>query len=271
MNKRPHIFLTNDDGIHSPGIWAAAQELSKLGYVTVAAPREQNSGAGRSVPSTSDGKIEEVQLKIGEQEWTCYAVGGSPAQVVQYGVFMILKEPPDLVVSAINYGENPAIDITMSGTVGAALEGASRGIPSLAVSIQLENEDYLGYSKDVDFTTAAVFTRRFAKVLLEKKMPEDVNVLNINVPSDANPDTGWRITRLSRQPYFKAYLRETSRPDKPWTVDARPDPDPEELADPTTDAATFKKDRLVSVTPLSLDMTSRVHLPDLQTLIGNLD
>ena len=271
MNKRPHILLTNDDGIHSPGIWAAARELSRLGYVTVAAPREQHSGAGRSVPSTSDGKIDQLQLNIGDQDWTCYAVGASPAQVVQYGIFAIMKEKPDLVVSAINYGENPAIDVTMSGTVGAALEGASCGVPSLAVSIQLENEDYLGYSKEVNFSAAAVFTRRFARVLLEKEMPEDVMVLNVNVPSDATENTPWRVTRLSKHPYFKAYLRESKKPGGGWTVDARPDPHPDDLADPSTDAGTLKTDRLVSVTPLSLDLTSRVELSSLQGLIGKLD
>jgi 5'-nucleotidase len=139
--KKPQILLVNDDGISSPGLWAAARELSKLGYVTVAAPREQHSGAGRSVPAWSDGEIKPTQLKIGDQEWTCYAVGGSPTQSVQYGIFGILKHKPDLVVSGINYGENPSTDITMSGTVGAALEGASHGIPSLAISIQLEDED----------------------------------------------------------------------------------------------------------------------------------
>jgi 5'-nucleotidase len=271
MTDKPQILLTNDDGIHSPGLWAAAKELSKLGYVTIAAPREQHSGAGRSVPSKSDGEITPIKLKIGEDEWTCYAVGGSPAQTVQYGILSILKKKPDLVVSAINYGENPAIDITMSGTVGAALEGASCGVPSMAVSLQLQNEDYLGYSDQVDFSTAAIFARRFGKILLEKKMPEDVMVLNINVPSDATPETDWRVTRLCRHPYFVGYLKEPASPGKPWTVDAHPDPHPDDLADPTTDAGTFRKDRMVSVTPLSLDMTSRVELNDLQQYFGKVD
>jgi len=109
----------------------AARELSKLGFVTVAAPREQHSGAGRSVPAWSDGEIKPTILTIGDQEWTCYAVGGSPAQAVQYGILAILKQKPDLVVSGINYGENPATDITLSGTVGAALEAAAHGIPAL--------------------------------------------------------------------------------------------------------------------------------------------
>ena len=271
MSIKPQILLTNDDGIHSPGIWAAATELSKIGYVTVAAPREQHSGAGRSVPSKSDGEIKPVKLKIGEQEWTCYAVGASPAQTVQYGVFGILKAKPDLVVSAINYGENPAIDITMSGTVGAAMEAASLGIPALAVSIQLENDDYLGYSDKVDFSTAAIFTRRFAKVLLEKKMPEDVMILNVNVPYHAAPETGWRVTRLSRHPYFTATVKEPAKPGEKAQVEVRPTPHPDDLADPTTDVSTFCKEKIVSVTPLSLDMTSRVNLGDLQKSFGLLD
>jgi 5'-nucleotidase len=101
---------------------------------------------------------------------------------VQYGIFAILKRKPDLVVAGINYGEQPATDITLSGTAGAALEAASYGIPALAVSLQLATEDFFGYSRDTDFSTAAVFTRRFAKLLLSRPMPEDVHVLNINVP-----------------------------------------------------------------------------------------
>ncbi len=268
---KPQILLTNDDGIHSPGLWAAAHELSKIGYVTIAAPRDQHSGAGRSVPSSSDGEIKPITLTIGGEEWTCYSVGASPAQTVGYGIFGILKSKPDLVISAINYGENPAIDITMSGTVGAALEGASQGIPSLAVSLQLDNQDYLGYSKEVDFSTAAIFTRRFAKVLLEKKMPPDVMVLNVNVPSGATPQTGWRVTRLARNPYFVAFFKEPTIPGDKGKVDFLPSSHPDDLSDPTTDAGTFRTDKMVSVTPLSLDMTSRINLTDLQSLIGSLD
>ncbi len=268
---KPQILLTNDDGISSPGLWAAAKELSKIGFVTVAAPREQHSGAGRSVPAWSDGEIKPMMLTIGDQEWTCYAVGGSPAQSVQYGIFGILKKKPDLVVSAINYGENPATDITMSGTVGAALEGASHGIPSLAVSIQLENEDYLGYSNEVDFFTAAIFARRFAKILLEKKMPADVMALNVNVPSRATPQTEWRVTRLGKHPYFVPYLKEPETDGAAAKIDARPAPHTEDLNDPTTDTHTFKVAKLVSVTPLSLDLTSRVDLNNLSNLFGILD
>ena len=206
--EKPQILLTNDDGISSPGLWAAAKALSALGYVTVAAPREQHSGAGRSVPSWSDGEIKPTKLMIGDAEWTCYAMGGSPAQSAQMGILQVLKRKPDLVVSGINYGENPATDVTLSGTVGAALEAAASGIPALAVSLQLDNQDYLGHSLETDFSTAAFFTAKFARILLEKKMPPDVHALNLNVPIGATPETPWRVTRLGRHSYFVAYLKE---------------------------------------------------------------
>jgi len=269
--KKPQILLSNDDGIHSPGLWAAARELAKIGYVTVAAPREQHSGAGRSVPAWTDGKIKPTTLKIGDQEWTCYAVGGSPVQAVQYGIFAILKQKPDLVVSGINYGENPATDVTLSGTVGAGLEAASYGIPALAVSLQLANEDYLGYSRETDFSTAAVFTRRFAKLLLTHKMPEDVKVLNVNVPLSATPDTPYRITRLGKHSYFVPYLKKPEKISEIPRIDASPNPHPDDLSDPQSDVHVFFRENLVSVTPLSLDLTSRVDLEELQRSFGKLD
>jgi 5'-nucleotidase len=269
--KKPQILLTNDDGISSPGLWAAAKALSALGFVTVAAPREQHSGAGRSVPAWSDGEIKPTTLKIGDQEWVCYAVGGSPAQSVQYGIFGILKQKPDLVVSGINYGENPATDITLSGTVGAALEAASYGIPALSVSLELENEDYLGHSEETDFTTAALFTYRFARVLLEKQMPADVKVLNLNVPSRATPDTPWRVTKLGDYGYFVPYLKQPEKPGDIAKIDARPAPHVDDISDPQTDVHALKVDHVVSITPLSLNLTSRVSLSDLSVLIGKID
>src|SRR5260221_2714382 len=114
--KKPQILLTNDDGIRSPGLWAAAAVLSEFGYVTVTAPCEQSSGAGRSLPNTSDGIISEEQVQVNGQKWSVFAVGGSPAQSVLHGVLEILKFKPDLVVSGINYGENVASGVTISGT-----------------------------------------------------------------------------------------------------------------------------------------------------------
>ena len=106
--SKPNILLTNDDGIRSPGLWAAAEALSELGFVTVAAPRDQSSGMGRSLPSTSDGLIRTETMEVHGKEWNVHSVGGSPAQAVLHGILEIMPQPPDLVVSGINYGENVA-------------------------------------------------------------------------------------------------------------------------------------------------------------------
>src|SRR5512147_752640 len=164
MSKsKPQILLTNDDGILSPGLWAAAASLSQIGFVTVTAPRDQSSGAGRSLPNTSDGIIQEQRVHVNGQEWTVYSVGGTPAQTVLHGVYEVMKEKPDLVVSGINYGENVATGVTISGTVGAALEGASLGIPSLAVSLEAAPEFHLSYSEEMNFLVAADITLSIAR------------------------------------------------------------------------------------------------------------
>ena len=196
------ILLTNDDGIESPGLWAAAEALSDIGYVTVAAPRQQCSGMGRSMPSSSDGIIRPQTLNVRGKDWTIYAVGGSPAQAVLHGILEIMPQKPDLVVSGINYGENVASGITVSGTVGAAMEAAAMGVPALAMSLETGVEDHHSYSRQVDFSTAAHFTAFFARLLLQKKMPFDVDLLKVDVPRHATPQTPWQVTHLARRQYF---------------------------------------------------------------------
>src|SRR5512136_1505799 len=166
MEKPIQILLTNDDGIQSPGLWAAAGALSELGYVHVVSPRAQSSGAGRSLPSTSDGIITPQQMQVNGKLWTVYSVGGTPAQAVLHAICEILPEPPDLVVSGINYGENQGVGITVSGTVGAAMEGAGLGIRSLAVSLETDQKDHLSYSTAIDFSATAYFTKLFGRLLL---------------------------------------------------------------------------------------------------------
>ena len=261
--KKPQILLTNDDGIRSPGLWAAARALAALGYVTVVAPREQSSGAGRSLPSTSSGIIHEEKLEINGQEWTVYAIGGTPAQAVLHAVLEIMPEKPDLIVSGINYGENMGLGITVSGTVGAAMEGASLGIPSIAVSLQADQQYHLSYSEEMDFSCAAYFTAYFASILIQQKTPDDIHLLNVNVPSDAILKTGWQITRLARQRYYNPIAPNRSSWNEPGTVSyveaAILDGEAED-----SDVYVLRKKHLVSVTPVSLDMTSRVELGKLE-------
>jgi 5'-nucleotidase len=259
------ILLTNDDGVESPGLWKAAEALSSLGWVTVVAPREQSSGMGRSMPTTADGKIEQKRQRIGDQEWDVYAINGSPAISVVMAVLSILPSKPDLVVSGINYGENPGTDITISGTVGAAMEGAAFGIPSLAASLQLKNVDteYLGYSTEIDFSTAAHFTKFFAQMLLEKKFPPEVDLLKLDVPYDATPETEWHITSLAHKRYFIPVLEEPVETTKNPVIGSRFDIQPDAKA-ADTDIQTLIVQHKVSLTPLTLDMTARVDLGELE-------
>jgi 5'-nucleotidase len=267
MGKK-QILLTNDDGIQSPGLWAAAEALSELGFVTVAAPRDQSSGMGRSLPSTSDGIIRTETVRVGGREWNVYAVGGTPAQAVLHGIMEIMPQPPDLVVSGINYGENVATGITISGTVGAALEAASHGIPGLAMSLETDREEHFSYSKDIDFSVAASFTTYFARQLLEKHFPPDMDVLNVDVPCNATRATPWQVTRIARQRYFVPVRPKRKFWDEPGGVDYT---EAALLGEEFkgSDVYVLRVQHQISVTPLSLDMTARVDFDELNRLLRN--
>jgi 5'-nucleotidase len=266
MNNKPQILLTNDDGIRSPGLWAAAASLSRLGYVTVIAPRYQSSGMGRSLPSTSDGIIQEEQVRINDQVWSVFAVGGSPAQAVLHGALEVMKQKPDLVVSGINYGENVGSGVTISGTVGAAMEAASLGIPALAVSLETDSKYHLSYSEEVNFSMAADFTLRFARLLLEKEFPVDAHLLKVDVPWDATVDTPWQLTRVSLQRYYEPFAPSRKSWNEVGTIGYREasklENEPED-----TDVYALRKNRFVSVSPLSLDLTARVDFVELESLM----
>ena len=263
---RPQILLTNDDGIQSPGLWAAAAALSELGYVTVTAPRDQATGMGRSLPSTSDGIIHEQRVQVNDQDWTVFAVGGSPAQSVLHGIYEVMQHKPDLVVSGINYGENVASGVTISGTVGAALEAASLGIPAMAVSLEADAKYHLSYSLEVEFKIAALFTARFARLLMERKFPADVHMLKVEIPSEATPETPWQLTRVSQQRYYEPVPAQRTSWTERGVIGYREqgvfENEPED-----TDVFVLRKKRLVSVSPMSFDLTSRVNFAELDSLM----
>ncbi len=267
MNREPQILLTNDDGIKSPGLWAAAEALDELGFVTVVAPKEQSSGTGRSFPSFLDGDVHQESLLVNGKEWTVHSLGGTPAMAVLYGVLGLGNDQPDLVVSGINYGLNVGSGVTISGTVGAALEGASAGIPSLAISLETAKEFHASYSREIDFSAAGYFTKYFAEKLLTRSMPEDVQVLKVEVPADADPGTPWQIARLSTKRFYEPNTQQKNpqKSNVKMGYDLAHDYD---QSDPGTDSYTVINQRAVAVTPLSLDLTSRVSFKELQELLN---
>ena len=262
----PLILVTCDDGIESPGLRAAVRAVLPLGEVVVSAPCAQQTGAGRSLPASHDGAIHTVEYEVDGQRIPAYGVHGSPAQAVLYALLEVVDREPALCVSGINFGENVGSGVTGSGTVGAALEAADQGVPALAVSLETAKEFHYNHSDAVDLTTAIHFARLFAGRLLSRQLPADVDLLKLEVPADATPDTAWRVTRLSRQRYWRSlptgrrYLSEKRRLDYDVVVDL-------DTLEPDSDVYAIAVSRVVSVTPLSLDLTSRVSFAELEELL----
>ena len=259
-NEKPLILVTNDDGIESPGIHAAARALAPLGEVVLVAPREQNSSTGRSHPLTTDGSIVEVDCCLDVGHFKAYAVGGTPAQCVLNALLKILPRKPDLAISGINYGENFGTGITISGTVGAALEAASFQIPTIAVSLQLENiDDFDKHDPTINFSVAGYFTHKFAKILLENSLPPGVDLLKIEVPAHATEDTPWRMTRLSRHMYYVPYFDKEKGWNEPGRIGFKVNVTKDQVT-PDSDVYAVVYDNIVSVTPLTIDMTALIDI-----------
>jgi 5'-nucleotidase len=264
--RKPLILVTNDDGIHSPGLLAAAEAVHDLGEVLVVAPKHQQTGAGRSMFSFSNVPVKEEHITVGKQKVSAFSVEGTPVQAVLYALVEVASRKPGLAISGINYGENLGTGITASGTVGAALEAAAFGIPSLAISLETGKEYHYNLSQDIDFTTAAFFTRIFAQHLLSFELPPDVDVLKIDVPKDATEQTPWRLTRVSRQRYFHPLKSSRLKSSGSSTIDYEVKVDSDTL-EPDSDVFAVVKDRVVSVSPLTLDLSSRVDLHHLAQLL----
>jgi len=267
-DKNTQILLTNDDSIHSPGLWAAAEALDTLGFVNVVAPLRQQTSTGHSMPATSTGIIEKMTLNVNGRDWDVFAVDGSPGQSVDHGVFDVIKEMPDLVVSGINYGENIGSGLTVSGTVGAALEAAGLGIPALAVSLQTGKEHHFTHSPDIDFSVAGYFTHLIAKKMLEKSMPHDVDVLKIEIPLDATPETPWMLTRQSRFLHYYPVPSQRKRLSDHGPMDYEIRFEPDKL-EKDSDIYALLVEKKVSVTPISIDLTSRTDFEALAKILDN--
>lgn len=264
-DSNPLILISNDDGIHSPGLKAVAQALYDLGDLLIVAPTVQQSGMGRSMPSTNDGRLFKTEISANGHHWPAYGAVASPAQAVQHGILELATRKPALVVSGINYGENVGTGITISGTVGAALEAAAHGIPAIAISLQVGMHQHHSNDASVDFSGAQYFARLFAERMLSMdKLPEDVDVLKIEVPAGATPETPWRITYLERKPYFEPLAPERAQFDEagPIGYQMASLEDLQEGSD-----ADAVQQGIVSVTPLSLDMTSRIAPQQLRDIL----
>lgn len=264
---RPLILLTNDDGIDSPGLAAAAAALHTLGDLLIVAPTAQQSGMGRSMPGKSTGRLYRTNTCADGITWPAFGAEASPAQAVQHGLLELADRHPALAVSGINYGENIGTGITISGTVGAALEAAEHGIPALAVSLEVGANFHRTNEDSVDFSTAMFFTRLFAERWLKAGDLPDVDVLKIDIPAKATPQTPWRITRLERGVYYRPLAPDRTRLEDAGVLGYEIAPGESLHRDSDASAIT---EGVVSVTPISLDMTSRIEAERLRQALEDV-
>ncbi|MBZ5701400.1 MAG: 5'/3'-nucleotidase SurE [Acidobacteriia bacterium] len=241
--KTPHILLTNDDGIEAAGLRALAAALEGWATVSIVAPSREQSGAAQSLTL----RTPIICHPVAPRQW---AIDGTPADCVIVALHKLLPEPPDLVLSGINFGANLGENAYYSGTVGAAREGALHHIPSCAMSL-------CSKSPVATFDGAARLARAMAELILREGLPDQV-LLNVNVPQPW--DGAVKFTRQSRK-ITRNQLKEGQDPKGStyyWLFEQKIDKDFE----PDTDyAAIFA--RAASVTPLHLDPTHGESLSDL--------
>lgn len=254
--ERPLILITNDDGIHSPGLLAAAEAVMELGDVLVVAPATQQTSMSRAfIGGPRAGAVEVVDLEVAGRPVQGYAVTGSPVMAVTHAVLEIAPRPLALCISGINYGENVGGAIGVSGTIGAAVEANVYGVPAIAASITAKPSEWRSHG-DLDWTAATHFTRLLAEQVLEDGLPADVSVLNLNVPRDATARTELRRTVQSRVPYYvRAPVAAGRVLEEPYQFRVRIGFD-WDAVEPGTDVHAIAQDSVVSVTPLTWRMTA---------------
>jgi 5'-nucleotidase len=261
---QPLILLVNDDGVESPGLAALAAALDPLGELLIVAPQVQQSGMGRSFPSYYDGRIVETTIRHNGQSWKAYAASASPAQCVQHAVLELADRPLALAVSGINYGENVGTGVTGSGTVGAAMEAASHGVPALAISLEVDFSLHYSHTDQVDFEASIHFSRLFAQRWLTIQRPAGVDLIKVDIPAHATTETPWRMARLERGPFFVHIAPLRTSLDQPGRVGYTSNPNM--VYEENSDAALVKAG-FVAVTPLTLDMTAPIPPEEMRQML----
>jgi 5'-nucleotidase len=186
------ILVTNDDGIFAPGLWRLVKELRTIARVIVATPDREQSGSGTAVTLRQPLRVQKVRPLVPEVE--SYSVEGTPADSVILALGKLVSSKIDLVVSGINSGANLGDDVLISGTVGAALQGYLRGVPTLAVSIGNIDSSYLD--------NAARLATILAKKISETELTGNI-FLNVNLPSLPLAEIkGIQVTRLAGQTHL---------------------------------------------------------------------
>lgn len=255
------ILLSNDDGIHAPGMAVLEAIAARLSDdVTVVAPIEEQSGTGRALTLTRPVRLH----RFGEKRW---AVTGTPTDAVMMALAEVMKDaPPDLILSGVNRGGNLGEDVFYSGTVAAAMEGALAGIRSIALSQRYGSE---GAGGDVSFACAEAWAQRVLTPLLD--MPWTPRTLvNVNFPPlDPAAVKGVRVVAQGLRDYGRIRFDKRRDPrgfDYYWLAMGRVPQTPGHATD-----LEAIEDGYVTVTPLHLDLTHRASFAALERLYAAED
>ncbi len=240
-----HILVTNDDGVWAPGILALAQEMRKLGRVTVFAPDRNWSVTGHIKTLDHPLRVRETVLADNSAAFT---TDGAPSDCVALALLGLI-DPTDIVVSGINPNANISHDVTYSGTVTAAMEAVISNVKGIAVSLNSPD----GPKEGLDYTTAAIVARRVVEHVIANGVP-DGTVLNVNVPYLKESELkGYMITRQGLRVYRDALDQRIDPRGRPyyWIGGEAPTG----IAEEGTDVGALVEG-YVSITPLQLDLTN---------------
>jgi 5'-nucleotidase len=248
-SKAARILISNDDGINSAGIKkleVVARSLAK--DVWVVAPQTEQSATGHSLTLRSPLRIN----KLGKNR---FSVNGTPTDCVLLALNKIMKgNPPDLVLSGINYGSNLGEDMTYSGTVAAAMEATLSGIPAIALSQELTK---MSPDNKIDWTPAEAFSKKVIKKVLSVAWPRDV-LINVNFPPVPSTQVkGIEVTREGRRKLGDEIVESKDPRGVPyfWIGAQKQSSD----YSSGTDLAAIDND-LISVSPLSINLTHRATM-----------
>ncbi|MBK9604645.1 MAG: 5'/3'-nucleotidase SurE [Anaerolineales bacterium] len=250
-----NILVTNDDGVLAPGLLALAQEMRKLGTVTILAPDRNWSGGGHVKTLDRALRVREFHLDDGTQ---AFGGDGAPSDCVALATLGYFKEKFDLVVSGINVGANLGHDVTYSGTVTAAMEAVIAGLPGVAVSLEIPD----GHVGPIDFGPSALAAGMAVRNVLQHGLPADT-LLNVNVPFLKQDEIqGFRMTRQGLRVYHSRLDERVDPRGRPyyWIGGEAPTGVPES----GTDVGALS-DGFVSVTPLQLDLTAYRAVSEINT------
>ncbi len=254
--EKPLILVTNDDGITAPGIRHLIKLMKEIGEVVVVAPDSPQSGMGHAITVEGHLYCDPVKLRTNEthKEFSC---SGTPADCVKIACQEVLKRQPDICVSGINHGSNSAINVIYSGTMSAAVEAGTTGIPAVGFSL-------LDYSWEADFEPISKYIKTIVRNILEHGLPKGV-VLNVNLPKLPEAEIkGIKICRQSKAHWEEQFVKQTNPRGRAYYWPVGEFVNEENGSGKDTDEWALEHG-YVSVVPVQFDLTAHTAIANIKS------